>query len=219
MNKQIHLIVTLLLALILATNQAAVTVNKLDSISTRNLVYSGLLPISDSSSDQLFFTYYGADNVQSESDLKDHPLVIVVGSPGSSAQFINLAGMGPVLLRPDMTTVSNSEAVTAVANVMFVDLLGNGFSFVSNTTTFPTRSEEYGAQLTFAINAFAKQSPLAKSSVVVLVGEGTFIRSLPGLDDIDTLSGIIHISAWPELYAVSRYYGVAGMELKIFGSS
>jgi hypothetical protein len=51
--------------------------------------------------------------------------------------------------------------------------------------------------LTFAINAFAKQSALGQSSVVVLVGEGTFLRALPGLDDIDTLSGIIHLSAWP----------------------
>jgi hypothetical protein len=60
---------------------------------------------------------------------------------------------------------------------------------------------------------------LGQSNVVVIAGEGTFIRSLPGLDDIDTLSGIIHISSWPELYAVSRYYGVGGVELKIFGSS
>lgn len=52
------------IALILATNQASVTVNKLDNISAHNLVYSGFLPISDTSSDQLFFTYYGANDVQ-----------------------------------------------------------------------------------------------------------------------------------------------------------
>lgn len=38
-----------------------------------------------------------------------------------------------------------------------------------------------------------------------------FLRSLPGLGDISELSGMIHISAWPELYAMSRYYGVAGI--------
>ncbi len=80
---------------------------------------------------------------------------------------------------------------------MFVDLLGNGFSFVANASSFPTKSEDYGVQLTYAINAFTKQSVLGQSKVVVIAGEGTFIRSLPGLDDIDTLSGIIHISSWP----------------------
>ena len=71
--------------------------------------------------------------------------------------------------------------------------------------------------MTYAINAFAKQSVLGQSSVVVLVGEGTFLRALPGLDDIDTLSGIIHLSAWPELYVVGKNYGIAGVDLKIFG--
>lgn len=102
---------------------------------------------------------------------------------------------------------------------MFVDLLGNGFSFVANTSTFPTKAEDYGDQLTYAVNAFAKESFLGQSKVVVIIGEGTFTRSLTGLDDMDTVSGIVHISSWPELYAVSRYYGVAGIELKIFGSS
>lgn len=45
----------------------------------------------------------------------------------------------------------------------------------------------------------------------MLAGEGTFIRSLTGLDDIDTLKGIIHLSSWSELYAVGRYYGIAGI--------
>jgi hypothetical protein len=42
---------------------------------------------------------------------------------------------------------------------------------------------------------------------------------LPGLDDIDTLSGIVHISAWPEMYVIGKYYGVAGLDLGIFSSS
>lgn len=109
--------------------------------------------------------------------------------------------------------------MTFFTNLMFVDLLGNGFSFIANTSSFPAKSEDYGIQLTYAINAFTKESFLGQSKVVVLVGEGTFIRSLPGLDDIDTLSGIIHISSWPEMYVISRYYGVAGIDLKIFGNS
>lgn len=105
--------------------------------------------------------------------------------------------MGPIKLNSDMTLSPNTESPTFFANVMFVDLIGNGFSFISNVSTFPTKSEDYGVQLTYAINAFAKQSYLGQSRTVILVGEGTFIRSLTGLDDIDTLSGIVHISSWP----------------------
>jgi hypothetical protein len=64
MNKTICWKVVAAILLIALTNQAGVTVNKLDNISSRNLVYSGFLPISDSSSDQLFFTYYGKQDVQ-----------------------------------------------------------------------------------------------------------------------------------------------------------
>jgi hypothetical protein len=39
------------------------------------------------------------------------------------------------------------------------------------------------------------------------------------LDDIGTLKGLIHFSLWPEIYAIGRYYGVAGLELKILAES
>lgn len=52
---------------------------------------------------------------------------------------------------------------------------------------------------------------MGKSETVVIAGEGTFIRTLPGLDDIDTLKGVIHLSPWSELYAIGRYYGIAGL--------
>jgi hypothetical protein len=42
------------------------------------------------------------------------------------------------------------------------------------------------------------------------------LRSLIGLDDIDALKGIIHISGWFDLYEVGRLYGVGGMDMKIF---
>jgi hypothetical protein len=60
---------------------------------------------------------------------------------------------------------------------------------------------------------------LGKSKVIVIAGEGTFLRSFSGFGDISGLSGLVHLSAWPELYAVSKYYGVAGIELKIFSNA
>lgn len=60
---------------------------------------------------------------------------------------------------------------------------------------------------------------MGQSSSIVIAGEGTFLRSIIGLDDISNLKGIVHMSAWPELYAVGKYYGVAGLDLKIFGNS
>lgn len=55
------LVALLLTALV---SSVSVTVNKLDGVSSKNLVYSGFLPISDSSTNQLFFTYYGKQNSQ-----------------------------------------------------------------------------------------------------------------------------------------------------------
>ena len=139
MSKSIICLSIIIVSLCLCSH-AAVVINKLDNISTTNLVYSGMLPISDASTDQLFFTYYGAKDAKQDTDLPNYPLIVVVGSPGSSAQYYNLAGMGPLSLKPDMTTVQNPNTATNFANVMFVDLLGNGFSFVANSTNFPTKS-------------------------------------------------------------------------------
>lgn len=143
-------------------------------------------------------------------------MIVVVGSPGSSAQYYNFAGMGPLTLKNDLTTTPNPNTVTAFANVMFIDLLGNGFSFVGNTSNFPTKSEDFGSHLTYALNALNKQSVLGQSKTTILIGEGAFLRSLPGLGDITGLSGLVHLAPWPEMYAVAKYYGIAGIELKIF---
>lgn len=139
----IKVLCTFLLATLLITSShqaAGVVINQLTGISSTNLVYSGLLPISDSSNDQLFFTFYSAKDAKQESDLTKYPLIVVVGSPGSSAQYYNLAGMGPVSVKPDMTTVANPNTATQFANLLFIDLLGNGFSFVGNVSDFPTKS-------------------------------------------------------------------------------
>jgi carboxypeptidase C (cathepsin A) len=72
--------------------------------------------------------------------LASYPLIVVVGSPGSSAQYYNLAGLGPISVKPDMTTVTNPNTATQFANVMFIDLLGNGFSFASDPSNLNTKS-------------------------------------------------------------------------------
>jgi hypothetical protein len=59
-NKKI-LATLLVLFAISNLSHSAVTINQLTGITTSNLVYSGFIPISDSSSNQLFFTYYGID--------------------------------------------------------------------------------------------------------------------------------------------------------------
>jgi hypothetical protein len=110
-----------------------------------------------------------------------------------------------------MTLSANPNRFTNTANLMFIDLLGSGFSFTSDPSTLPTLAKVFGSQLTLAINTFAKESVLGQSSRIILAGDGTFIRSLPGLDDIIGLKGIIHLSIWPELYAIGRYYGIAGV--------
>lgn len=102
---------------------------------------------------------------------------------------------------------------------MFLDLLGSGFSFAATAADLPTEAKTFGAQVTAAINSFAKESVLGQSSKIIIAGESTFIRSLPGMDDIAALKGLIHLSPWPELYAVGRYYGIAGVELKIYTES
>lgn len=122
-------------------------------------------------------------------------------------------------LKNDMTLESNPNRFTGSANVMFLDLLGSGFSFASDPNDLPTDAKGYGIHLVSALNTFAKESVLGQSKVVVIAGESTFIRSLPGLNDIANLSGVIHLSAWPEVYAIGRYYGIAGVELKIYTES
>ena len=118
-----------------------------------------------------------------------------------------------------MSLEANPNRFTASANLMFLDLLGSGFSFASDSADLPSEAKAFGQQLTTAINTFAKESVLGQSATIVIAGESTFIRSLPGVGDISALKGIIHLSSFPEIYAVGRYYGIAGLELNIYGSS
>lgn len=118
-----------LFALLLVVN-SAVTVNQISGIASDNLVYSGSIPISTTGS--LFFTYYGVDGQKDQSSLKNYPLFIFVGNPGSSAQYYSLGGIGPVKLNNDMTLSANPNRFTNTANLMFIDLLGSGFSFTTD---------------------------------------------------------------------------------------
>lgn len=55
---------TVLIFTLFCLGSSAIVVNKLDNVSPGNLVYSGLLPTSDTSSDQLFFTFYSAKDAK-----------------------------------------------------------------------------------------------------------------------------------------------------------
>lgn len=98
-----------------------------------------------------------------------------------------------------MTLSTNPDRLTAYANTMFLDLLGSGFSFAASPNDIPIDYKTYGVQITTAINAFIKESVLGQSKTIILAGEGTFIRAVPGIDDIgiDSLKGIMHLSIWP----------------------
>jgi hypothetical protein len=127
-----------------------------------------------------------------------------------------LGAIGPANLNPDMTLTANANRWTNTANLMFIDLIGSGFSFTTDVSTLPTDAKGFGSTLSLAINTLAKESVLGQNKKIILAGEGTFIRSLPGLDEISGLKGIIHLAAWPEIYAMGRFYGIAGVELKIY---
>ena len=115
-----------------------------------------------------------------------------------------------------MTMSPNPDALTKTPCLMFLDLPGSGFSFAADPNTLPSKAADFGKQLSQALNTLAKENPLGQSDTIVIAGEGTFIRSLIDIDDIDALKGVIHLSPWPEMYGMGLYYGVAGLELKIY---
>ncbi len=57
--------------------QSAIVVNTLTGLTDQNLAFSGSISIS--STNNLFFTYYGVDNQKDQSALKNFPLLVVVG--------------------------------------------------------------------------------------------------------------------------------------------
>jgi carboxypeptidase C (cathepsin A) len=122
-------------ALLLITTQAAVVLNPITSITTKNLMYTGTIDVLDT--EKLFFTYYGIDGETNADKLSNNPTIIAVGTPGRSAQYMNLGGIGPKILSIDGAVSDNANRATQYANVMFIDLLGSGFSFASSPSVLP----------------------------------------------------------------------------------
>jgi hypothetical protein len=50
--------------------------------------------------------------------------------------------------------------------------------------------------------------------------EGQLIRAVSGIYSVaERLSSITWVQPWPELYALGKQYGVAGIDYKIFNNS
>lgn len=69
-----------------------------------------------------------------------------------------------------MSLTANPNRFTNTANLMFIDLIGSGFSFTSDPNTLPTEAKGFGSTLSLAINTFAKESVLGQSSNIILAG-------------------------------------------------
>jgi len=50
---------------------------------------------------------------------------------------MNVAGLGPKLLTSTLTLVDNPHSITQFANVLFLDLLGSGYSFATDAAAIP----------------------------------------------------------------------------------
>lgn len=132
---------------------------------------------------------------------------------------MNVAGLGPRVLTPQLVLADNANTLTQFANVLFVDLLGSGFSFPTTTDAIPKTSKDYGVMISRALNSFISETSLGKSKKLYIIGESTFLRTLPGFDDITPLQGFVHVSGWFDFYGTGKYYGTGGVELKIFTDS
>lgn len=198
---------TLLATLILLSTQAVV-INEITGITSSNLMYTGTI---EARNEKLFFTFYGIDGEKDPKNLPNSPLIVVVGAPGRSSSYFNYGGLGPKLLKNDLTLVDNPDRITNWSNVLFLDLLGSGFSFASDFNNIPTSSHDHGVFLTEAVNSFISEVDFAKSANLYIISESTFVRSVDGLDDIDPLKAVFHVSPWPDFYQVGRYYATAGI--------
>ena len=68
-----------------------------------------------------------------------------------------------------MSLTANPDRFSTVSNLMFLDLLGSGFSFASASSSIPSEAKIFGTQLSTAINSFISESVLGKSSKVVVL--------------------------------------------------
>jgi hypothetical protein len=67
---------------------------------------------------------------------------------------MNVAGVGPKILTSTLSLVDNPNKATQLGNVIFIDLLGSGYSFASSLDAIPKTSRDYGVMITRAVNSF-----------------------------------------------------------------
>jgi carboxypeptidase C (cathepsin A) len=118
--------------------QGAVVINQITGITQNNLMYTGTIDVGK---EKLFFIYYGVDGQTNPDNLNNFPFFVAVGAPGRSAQYSNLAGVGPKLLNKSLGLIDNPNRVTQFTNIMFLDLLGSGYSFASSAEALPKLSK------------------------------------------------------------------------------
>lgn len=131
----------IIIAFLLAIALSDVTVKEIKNVTKSNqLLFAGNISASASSSSNLFFLFYGVQGVTDRTQLSGYPTMVVFGkyipsyfSPGSSSQYLNFAGMGPLTIASNMTLVTNNNTPSAYSNLMFIDFLGTGFSFANDT--------------------------------------------------------------------------------------
>jgi carboxypeptidase C (cathepsin A) len=67
---------------------------------------------------------------------------------------MNVAGVGPKILTSTLSLVDNPNRATQLGNIIFIDLLGSGYSFSSSLDVIPKTSRDYGVMITRAVNSF-----------------------------------------------------------------
>jgi len=141
----------------------------------------------------------------------------VVCSPGSSSQYLNFAGLGPLILQSNLTLAINNNTPSAYANLLFIDSLGTGFSFAADTKEIASDYATLAGQVDYALSQFTAQIDFGKGKLY-LVGESSWIRLVPFFK-LTTITGLVALSPWGELYAIGKYYGVAGIDLNVFNTA
>lgn len=198
---------------IIGVVHSACVVTELKNAVNNSLVFAGNASVSASSTNNLYFLFYGAYGVIDRSQLKTHTTIVVFGNPGSSSQYINFGGLGPLSLTSNLTLTMNPNTASRYANLLFMDPLGVGFSFVNNTKDIPTTLQASVQQIAYALTEFKKTIDFAAGKWI-FVGESSWIRSIAGLQNLDdNLVGIVSLSPWGDLYDFGKYSGVAGVEL------
>lgn len=161
------ILIHITLTLLVLSAHSAVVVNPITGVTTKNLMFTGNIAVG---SEKLFFTFYGMDGETVADNLSNNPLIIAVGTPGRSAQYMNVAGIGPKSLTPESSLTDNANRATQFANTMFIDLLGSGFSFASSAAAIPKSHKEHASMLSKAINSFASETNIGKSKKIYIVG-------------------------------------------------